>query len=320
MKIKTVKKILLMFLSGVLFLALGYSLYTQDILLNKILVNTLRISFFVYLTVFLSTRLFLLKERTFLTIVELIVLIGFQFLLSLNILFQFIYLALFTIFSYNLIDNSKDVLFSSHKQSKIDYKSRVKPNRRNITADIHEETLSSRVEKQLKEAQERFEFAYIVKNHTIEDKALMKNKGKVVKLDYLFLTEKGVQIFEIIDSINGDIYALEGVEDGKWLLGKPEENKIEQIVNPVRLLEGKKNKLIEKIENSEYSKKHSILNESKIYKNIIFNNEANFCLNKNINNTKLILEEDLSELIDALLSQENSLREKELLGLYYELI
>jgi hypothetical protein len=320
MKIKTVKKILLIFLSVVLFLVLGYSLYSQDLLLNKILVNILRVSFFVYLTVFITSRLFLLKERTFLTIVELIVLIGFQFLLPLNILFQFIYLALFTIFSYNLIDNSKDILFSDKKRDSIDYKSRVKANRKKINTDIFNETLKIRFEKKLKEAQKKFEFAYIIKNYTIEDKSLMKNKGKIIKFDYLFLTEKGVQIFEIINDLEGDLYALGGVKDGKWLLGQPNKNQIKQIINPIRLLEGKTLKLIEKITNSEYSKKHSILNENKIYKNIIFNNEVDFCLNKEIENVSLIREEEFEDLIDKILSNENILREKELLGLYYELI
>jgi len=322
MEVKTVKKIFLLIVSFFLFLALGYSLYSQDILLNTILVNIMRVSLLVYLTVLFTSRLFLFKEKTFLTLVELVLLIGFQFLIPLNVIFQFVYLTLFTVFAYNLIDDTKDVLFSesSNKGEGIDYRSRVKPKQKDLTKEDFVETLNTRFEKKLKEAQERFETAYVVKNHIIKDKGLMKSKGKVIKINYLLLTEKGVYIFETINNIKGDLYALDNIEKGKWLEGRPEENSIKQIPNPVRKLEGKKKRLMENIENSEYAKKHSTINENKIYKNIVFNNETNFCLNRQLENINIIKEEELDRLIDNILSSDHVLKEKELLGLYYELI
>ena len=320
MEVKTVKKIILLSFSLFLFLSLGYSLYSQDLLLNTILVNVLRGSLLAYLIVLLTSRLFLFKEKTFLTTVEVILLIGFQFLIPMNILFQFIYLTLFAIFSYNLIDNTKDVLFSENIKNNVDYKSRIKPERKRLKNNEITETMDSKFEQQLKNAQQKFENAYIIKNYTIDDKSLMKSKGKVIKFDYILLTNKGVYLFELMNSIKGDLYALESTEKGKWLEGKPDHNNIKQIINPIKLLKSKEKRLLGKLENTDYAKRHSMIDKNKVFKNIVFNNEVNFCLNQDLKNINLTREEDLDVLIDKILSKENILKEKELLGLYYELI
>jgi len=320
MKIKTVKKIVLLSFSVFLFLALGYSLYSQDLLLNTILVNVLRFTALTYLVILFTSRLFLFKEKTFLTIVEVILLLGFQFLVPINILFQFIYLILFTIFSYNIIDNTKDILFSNSKKKEIDYKSRIKPERKQLIEDKFIETMDSKFEKELKKAQQKFDNAYIIKNYIIEDKTLMKNKGKIVKFNYILLTNKGVYIFELMNDIMGDLYSLEDTKNGKWLEGRPNQKKIKQIINPIKLLKSKEKKLLEKLENTGFVKRHSMIDKSKIYNNVIFNNQVNFYLNRDLKNINLIKEEEFENLVDDILSKENIMKEKEILGLYYELI